>query len=323
MTIQLATGIIGGSASYPSLRGGAAPTLTLTRDRQAIRTAGAFGAALGALSAGAKAAETGKKLLAAAEVGIIAIEVALAKMETAAATAEDTGTDASAHGLSDTDRAILHNVFDTLRSEIANIVNATLFKDVALLDGDGGASRSITFGTGASGNAGADTTVTISAATAAELATGLDTASLLTQSGASAAEALVVTAQEAAAGIKGALRADQGRLEAGRAVGAHVTAGTAAVRNSGLEYQGIVDGARQVANRVALEGGLNIYGSDGGLKSGNKLSSSLVTGLDLGGSSADTGGAGETQGAPPSSGGSAPRGGGGVGGARVSVDITV
>jgi hypothetical protein len=71
-----------------------------------------------------------------------------------------------------------------------------------------------------------------------------------------------------------------------------------------------------------LDGGLNLYGSDGGLKSGNNLTSSLVTGLDVGGSGEDTGGGQETQGPRPSSGGSAPQGGGG-GGERVSVDISV
>jgi flagellin len=290
MTVQLATGTIGGSALYPS-RSGGTPTLTLSRDRQALRTAGSFGATLGAAAAGAKAATTGKSLLAAAEVGIVAIEAVLADMKIAAKAAKDKGLTASAAGLSDTDRAILHTEFEALRTEITDIVNRTLFDDVKLLDGDGGASRSFSFGTGGGSEPGADTTVTITAASAAQLATGLDTASLLTQAGATSAEALVITAQHAAAGIKGALRADQGRLDAGSTIGAAVTAGAGAVRDAGLEYQGIVDNAREAANSIALDGGLNIYGSDGGLKAGNSLTSALVTGFVSSAPSDNTGAA--------------------------------
>ena len=290
MTVQLATGTLGGSAQFPS-RSGGTPTLTLSRDRQALRTAGSFGAALGAVAAGAKAATTGKNLLAAAEVGIVAIEAVLAEMKTLAKTAKDTGTKASAAGLSDTDRAILHSEFDALRTEIADIVNRTVFDSVKLLDGNGGASRSFSFGTGAGTEPGADTTVTIAAATTAQLATGLDTADLLTQTNGTAAEALVITAQQAAAGIKGALRADQGRLDVAAAIGAGVTAGAGAVRDAGLEYQGIVDAAREAANSIALDGGLNIYGSDGGLKAGNSLTSALVTGFVSSAPSDDTGAA--------------------------------
>jgi flagellin-like hook-associated protein FlgL len=300
MIVQLSTGAIGGSAQLPSRSGGGTPTLSLSRDRQALRTAASFGAALGAAAAGAKAAATGKNLLAAAEVGIVAIEAALADMKIAAKAAKDTGLTASAAGLSDTDRAILHTEFEALRTEITDIVNRTLFDDVKLLDGDGGASRSFSFGTGGGSEPGADTTVTISAASVARLATGLDAANLLTQAAATSAETLVITAQDAAAGIKGALRADQGRLDAGAAIGAAVSAGAGAVRDAGLEYQGIVDEAREAANRVALAGGLNIYGSDGGLKAGNSLTTAFVTG---GGSSApreETGGTRGTDAPRPS-----------------------
>ncbi len=324
MTVQLATGVLGGSATYPSLRSGAAPspTLTLARDRQALRSAGTFGAALGAVAAGAKAAATGKRLLAAAEVGIIAIEAVLADMKTLAKASKDSGLTATAWGLSDTDRAILQTEFEALRTEITDIVNRTLFDDVKLLDGDGGASRSFSFGTGGGSEPGADTTVTITAAGAARLATGLDTADLLTQATASAAEALVITAQQAAAGIKGALRADQGRLDTGAAVGANVTAGTGAVRDAGLEYFGIVDGAREAANRVALDGGLNIYGSDGGLKAGNSLTKGLFGGFNDAGTSDHADGAQETQASRPSAYTRpwAPEGGGAT--ARAPVDIS-
>ncbi len=316
MIVQLATGILGGSAQYPSLRGGGAPTLTLARDRQALRTAGALGATLGAAAAGAKAAATAKSLLAVAEVGIVAIEAALAGMKTAAKAAKDSGSAASASGLSDTDRAILHSEFDALRTEITDIVNRTLFDDVKLLDGDGGASRSFSFGTGGGSNPGADTTVTITAAGAAQLAAGLETADLLTQAAATSAEALVITAQQAAAGIKGALRADQGRLDTGAAVGAAVSAGAGAVRDAGLEYLGIVDGAREASHRVAVDGGLNIYGRDGGLKAGSGLTSALAAGLDGGGRSEDAGGTQEATGPRPT----APEAGGGT--ERASVDIS-
>jgi len=341
MTIQLATGLLGGSATYPSFRGGNAPTLTLSRDRQALRTAGSFGAALGAASAGAKAAATGKSLLAAAEVGIVAIEAVLADMKTLAKAAKDSGLTASAAGLSDTDRSILHSEFEALRSKITDIVNRTVFDGVKLLDGNGGASRSFSFGTGAGTEPGGDTTVAISSASAAQLATGLDTADLLTQTNGTAAEALVITAQEAAAGIKGALRADQGRLDSGGAVAADINAGAGAVRDAGLEYQGIVDISREAANRVALDRGLNIYGSDGGLKAGNSLTSALVTGFVGSAPSQDSGGTQNSDAPRPqasnssasnasasnasasgSSGSSASGSRGGGGAERASVDIS-
>lgn len=330
MTVQLATGILGGSATYPTIRGTAAPrpALALTRDRQALRTAATFGAALGAVAAGAKAAATAKSLLAVAEVGMVAIEAALADMKAIATTAKDSGTAATIWGLSDTDRAILHSEFEALRTEITDIVNRTLFHNVKLLDGDGGASRSFSFGTGGGSEPGADTTVTISAADAARLATGLESADLLTQATAASAETLVITAQEAAAGIKGALRADQVRLDTAVVVGNHVTAGTATVRDGGLEYQAILDPARALAAAVALEGGLNLYGSDGGLKAGGTLTVGLFGGFNgarSGGDASlgdDAGGAQETPAPRPSAYArpSAPQGGGTA--ERAAVDIT-
>ncbi|MBT5076955.1 MAG: hypothetical protein HOM66_09995, partial [Rhodospirillales bacterium] len=105
-----------------------------------------------------------------------------------------------AQGLSTTDRAHLNHSFDNLRDEITAIVaRTTNDAGTVLLDGDGGASRTLTYTVGGSDGGGETLSVSIASATVAKLATGLYSADLLTASNATTGDTLTSDAQIAAA----------------------------------------------------------------------------------------------------------------------------
>jgi flagellin-like hook-associated protein FlgL len=260
MIVELVTGYSGTATQSPVVArsgttartsGAFTPTQSLKRDAQGLAPAGRLALAMGAAKGAAAGAATAQSLLSAAKTGIDAIAAALDDMKVLSETAAE--ADMSAR-----DRAILHDAFEALRSEIGAIVDRTTYGGVKLLDGDGGASRSFTFTVGSSDGDSAKATVSIAKATAAGLAAGLESASLLTEAGATVADALVDTAIDAAAGIGGVLRAAAGRADAAADVGSRVSAESGAVRSNFLELRATADRARAISQDVAGEAGYSL-----------------------------------------------------------------
>ncbi|MBT3396540.1 MAG: hypothetical protein HN423_05105, partial [Alphaproteobacteria bacterium] len=168
-----------------------------------------------------------------------------------------------AQGLSTTDRAHLNHSFDNLRDEITAIVaRTTNDAGTVLLDGDGGASRTLTYTVGGSDGGGETLSVSIASATVAKLATGLDSADLLTASNATTGDTLTSDAQIAAAAIATAIRAQQNHASGANSlvVGYGAAAGTE--KNTNLELKGVVDISSEVAAMTTRNIGSNAIGQN-------------------------------------------------------------
>ncbi len=318
MIVELSSGYVGTSAQPAAFRGAArlalqrvpgapAPTQAFIRDSQGLAPGGRLAGALASVGGAARGVSEAEALLARAGEGVAAVAAVLDDMKVLAdAAAEST--------VSDVDRAILHDAFNALRDEIAAVVDRTAYDGVRLLDGDGGTSRSFSFVIGGSAGNGS-ATIEISAATAANLAAGLDSATLLGFDDANDTAALVDTAIEAADGLAAVRRAASGRAAAAGVVNAVVGAGMGTARDDLLEIRGIADQARQTAIKVTGDAGISLFPRDR-IAAGDSLLSSLpgVPSSDGEATSAgdgDTGGGGEDRNA----GDSAP--------ARKTVDIRV
>jgi flagellin len=260
MIVELNTGYSGTATQSPALAraqssaraaGAFVPTQSLSRDSQGLAPAGRLALAMGAAKGAAAGTATAQSLLSTAESGVDAIAAVLADMKVLSEAAAD--TDMSAR-----DRAMLQDAFEALRTEIGAIVDRTTYGGVKLLDGDGGTSRSFTFTIGSSDGDGAKATVSIAKVTAAGLASGLESASLLTEAGATATDTLVDTAIDAAAGIAGALRAAAGRADAAADVGSRVSAESGSVRSNYLELRATADRARGIRQDIASDAGYSL-----------------------------------------------------------------
>lgn len=262
MIVDLASRYVGTSAQPAvfrnaaalTLRGGLgapAPTQVFARDNQGLASGGRLAGVLASVRGAARGVSEAEALLAKASDGVAAIAAALADMKVLADAAAESA-------VSDVDRAILHSAFNALRDEISAVVNRTAYDGVRLLDGDGGTSRSFTFAIGGSA-ANGSATIEITAATAANLAPGLDSATLLAYDDANDTAALVDTAIEAADGLAAVLRAASGRAAAAGDVNAVIGAGMGAARNGLLEIRGIADQSRQTTIRVTGDAGVGLF----------------------------------------------------------------
>ncbi len=110
------------------------------------------------------------------------------------------------------DRTALQNEVTELISELDRISSDTQFNDKELLNGDlSGSGNALTFHIGA--NEGQNMTLEIGSMAAADLASGLDSVDLTTQSGADAAITVVNNAVETVSAQRSKLGAAQNRLE--------------------------------------------------------------------------------------------------------------
>lgn len=218
MSLTINSGLIGNGANRFLNIGSAASKVvsssglvTAAADHIALNA----GARLSAQSAGhnqgiANAAKA-SSLLQVADDALGEIEVKLARMEQLAADASQTDlsdTNLAPHLVSDQDRAIMNVEFATLLAEIETIATYTSFEDTNLLDG-----LSVSFTLGGGGTGGDSITITLESAGVADLAAGLDTADISTDSGAAAALTLVESAIGAAAEIRTAVHGAQQRFD--------------------------------------------------------------------------------------------------------------
>lgn len=276
MAIQLATGIATGLASLPQARtiasGSDGPSARYTRDLSGLRTAAQRGVEIAAVDAGKAGIAAALTDLATAETGVVKIEAALAQIkkvteQASQKTVDDaTGIEEShsdillAQGLSTTDRALLQQEINDLRTEIGNIVTATVNEaGVALLDGDGGSSRTLTYTVGGSDEGGETLTISINAATVSELASGLESAAVTTASGATSADSLAATAQEAAAGIRHALAAARNSASGTDGLRNAYVGHVGAEKASNLELKGEVDVTRAAVRATLEDAGISTF----------------------------------------------------------------
>jgi flagellin len=277
MIVELGTGYVGTARQAASVRNTTAAassgraTRTLGREVQGFAPASRAGLTLGALNGANKSAAEATSLIATASAGIKSISAVLDDMKVIAA--KVTG-----NTLSDSDRAFLHQSFSALRDQIGDVVTRTTYDDVALLDSDGGAVRTFDFTVGGSSGSGAGTTVTIAAAKASGLASGLESADLLTLSNATSAEALVDTAIDAAEGIANTLRTQSHRINTTGGINSRAGAGEAVVRDNYLQYKMTADQARGISLAVGADAGIAFGLEDGGVGQ-NALVAGLVSSL--------------------------------------------
>jgi hypothetical protein len=281
MALQLATGISGGLAQMPGMRSSAAasstpkPTAGYQRDIGALRTAGQRSVQIASVDAGKLGIASALTDLAKAQSGVSEISdildqmKALTNLATQKTVASATGIETSdsdillAQGLSTTDRAHLQNGFDNLRAEITAIVaRTTNDAGTVLLDGDGGASRTLTYTVGGSGDGGETLSVSIAAATVAKLATGLDSADLLTSANATTGDTLTSDAQDAATALATALKAQQNHASGAGSLVAGYGAAAGAEKNENLELKGVVDISSEVAAMTTRNIGSNAIGQN-------------------------------------------------------------
>ncbi len=126
-------------------------------------------------------------------------DAALAEIETHLERMEELADDAAEGDLSSVERGILNAEFADRRAEIDSIAAETEFNGSKILS-DGGTD--LTVKVGADADSADDITFTIQAATAADLATGLDSDEIYTVAGADQAAANVVSAQNTLADIQ-------------------------------------------------------------------------------------------------------------------------
>ena len=157
------------------------------------------------LDMASKNAQDGISLIQTAEGALNETHAILQRMrELAVQSSNDTNTS--------TDRAEIQKEVDELISEIDRIADNTEFNTKSLLDGTlSGSANALTFHIGS--NSGQNMKLEIGSMKAADLATGLATANLKTQTGADAAITTIQTAIDKVSAERSKLGANQNRLE--------------------------------------------------------------------------------------------------------------
>jgi flagellin len=187
------------SGSAPaSLSAPLAQTRSRVNEPFATAVGGRQSGDIGALTGAAGNAGTAASLLQAADMGLGEISAALTKMKDLATQASTTTPTAKQPVVrSDAERAILNAEFEALRAEVDRIAGDTEFGGIKVLQG-----TQITFkvGTGAAGQD--DIAVSLQAATAAGLASGLASDAITSVSGATQALTNVTSAIDALKDIR-------------------------------------------------------------------------------------------------------------------------
>lgn len=279
MSLEIGSGYIGSVAQpqgivargfhvRPGVRPESASPVGLARDAQAVLVAGRIKGEIASVARGQATAERGIKFATAATDGLDALKANLDRMEVIAKASHSTTKVKDKAGNiveladSDQERAIYQVEFDALRTEIDEIVDRTKFNGTKLLDGGGGASQSFSFkvGGGSADATGNDVTITLKAATVAQLDAGLGGADLSTLSGATAAEAVVKSAQATLNDIRGTVLGAQGRFDAAITNGDTKVSFLKSEADQRLEFKAIEDAARALAGNVARSNGITLEG---------------------------------------------------------------
>ena len=157
------------------------------------------------LDMASKNAQDGISLIQTAEGALNETHAILQRMrELAVQSSNDTNTS--------TDRGEIQKEVDELISEINRIADNTEFNTKSLLDGTlSGTANALTFHIGS--NSGQNVKLEIGSMKAADLATGLDSANLKTQTGADIAITTIQTAIDKVSAERSKLGANQNRLE--------------------------------------------------------------------------------------------------------------
>lgn len=277
MTLAIGSGYIGslaqpkgvvarGANNRPEVRPEITSPVGLARDSQAVLAAGRIKGEIASVARGKATAETGIKFVKPAFDSLEDIRDNLARMEVLAQAANSTvevldEDDVSVDlAQSVVERALYQVEFDALRTEIDEIVDRTTFNDTNLLDGAGGASQSFSFTVGGGTTDGDEITITLNSANVAQLDSGLASADISTESGASSAETTIESAQNALNDIRGTILGVQGRF-------------VSAVRNGDikqsllngevdqrLEFKATEDTSRALAGNVAKSNGVVLQG---------------------------------------------------------------
>jgi flagellin len=170
----------------PVHRNGHAVSLKL--DHVSMTAGGRLAGRIAGLDQGRANAGTAMSLLKVADAGLDEIDAKLARMKELAAQAASvklTSTDPTPADTSAVERAILNEEFAQLSAEIDAIADTTTFNDLQILNGvSGSGTFSAAFNVGGDSQAEDVITVSIEAATIANLASGLAAADLLSVSGA-------------------------------------------------------------------------------------------------------------------------------------------
>lgn len=234
--------------------------VALSRDRISVLAADRLGGTAAALGRGQKNAVAAVALLQVADAALADIETKLKRLKELATEASSTlakGETAKAP-LSTTERAIKQQEFDTLRDEITVIADNTKFNDRLLLKGASPATTlTLEIEVGGDGLAEDTITITIEAATIANLSTNLATAELSTIAKGDAALVEVTAALAKVDDIQAAVRAATISLAtAAGAVGARESL-TVAERDDRLALRVTVDFSRLVAEESLEERGIS------------------------------------------------------------------
>jgi flagellin len=231
--------------------------VSLKLDHVSMTAGGRLAGRIAGLDQGRANAGTAMSLLKVADAGLDEIDAKLARMKELAAQAASvklTSTDPTPADTSAVERAILNEEFAQLSGEIDAIADTTTFNDLQILNGvSGSGAFSAAFNVGGDSQAEDVITVSIEAATIANLASGLAAADLLSVSGASAALDDVNTAigklDETQAGVRGL----NVRLYAAASGAAERASEAEAEKEDRLAIRVGVESSRLVAERVLDE----------------------------------------------------------------------
>lgn len=278
MTLAIGSGFIGslaqptgvvarGDFNRSQIRPESASPVGLARDSQAVLAAGRIKGEIASVARGKATAETGIKFIKPASDSLAEIRVNLARMEVLAQAANSTvevldEDDVSVDlAQSVVERALYQVEFDALRTEIDTIVaRTTTSNGTNLLDGAGGASQSFSFTVGGGTSDGDEITITLNSANVAQLDSGLASADISTESGASSAETTVEAAQNSLNDIRGTVLGVQGRFVSAVRNGDIKQSFLNGEVDQRLEFKATEDTSRALAGNVAKSHGIALDG---------------------------------------------------------------
>ncbi len=277
MTLAIGSGFIGslarpngavarGDFNRSEVRPESTSPVGLVRDSQAVLAAGRIKGEAASVVRGKATAEAGIKFAKPAYDSLEDIRDNLARMEVLAQAANSTvevldEDDVSVDlAQSVVERALYQVEFDALRTEIDEIVDRTTFNNTNLLDGAGGASQSFSFTVGGGTSDGDEITITLNSANVAQLDSGLASADISTESGASSAETTVEAAQNALNDIRGTILGVQGRFVSAVRNGDIKQSFLNGEIDQRLEFKATEDTGRALAGNVAKSNGVVLEG---------------------------------------------------------------
>lgn len=263
-----------GSISSPQAINTYGNGISVVSDRVSIASSARFTAEQAALAAMTAAATRSVSMLQITESNLSAISGILSEMDALAASA-------MASDLSSSERARLDNEFQRLMAQINSIAAQAQFDGIKLLQGDGaGGALEMDIRVGSGVSSADEITISIGAASVADLDTELATDGVQTAAGATTARANIIEAETTLAGIQGRVAGDRARITTAIEIAGLMAARSEDARRELTTPEAAIDLAALVAGKSARDSGIDAFKGAGELLRGLVLDLNIADGGD-------------------------------------------